>query len=70
MSEWLFNDPPNVAVITTSQVLNGAVILYASHDADDGGWQFHVGEDVNVDDAKIVASRRIVELDNSVIGRC
>jgi hypothetical protein len=54
-------------VITTSQVLEGAVILYASHDADDGGWQFHAGEDVNVDDARVVALRRTVELDNFVI---
>jgi hypothetical protein len=67
LHEWLFDDPPNVAVITTASILEGAVILYVSHDAEDGGWQFHIGEDINVDDAKVIALRRIVEIDNSVI---
>lgn len=44
MKKWLFEDPPNVAVITSNQVLQGNPILYVSHDEDDGCWQFHTGE--------------------------
>src|SRR5262245_54888935 len=43
-TDWLFADRPNDAVFTTRQVLNdGEPILYVSHDADDGAWQFHTG---------------------------
>ncbi len=66
MSEWLFADPQNVAVLTTRQILEGAAILYVSHDEDDGAWQFHSGEIINDADARIVSLRKIVELDNSV----
>ena len=34
MNNWLFDDPPNIAVITTSQVLQGNPILYVSHDVE------------------------------------
>jgi hypothetical protein len=67
MSRWLFDDPPNVAVLTTYQVLKGETILYVSHDEEDGSWQFHTGETVNESDAKVVSLKRIVELDCSVM---
>lgn len=67
MSHWLFDDPPNVAVLTTHQVLKGETILYVSHDEEDGAWQFHTGETMNESDAKVVALKRIVELDCSVM---
>lgn len=42
MTEWMFGDPPNVAVFTTRSIVRGgAWIAYVSHDADDGSWQFH-----------------------------
>jgi hypothetical protein len=66
MSEWLFADPQNVAVLTTCQILEGAAILYVSHDEDDGAWQFHSGEIIDDADARLVSLRKIVELDNSV----
>ena len=42
MTEWMSDDTPNVAVLTTlSIVCDGAPIVHASHDAEDGSWQFH-----------------------------
>lgn len=67
MSDWLFDDPPNVAVLTTDQVLKGKPILYVSHDEEDGTWQFHTSETIDVSNAKVVALKRIVELDRSVM---
>lgn len=40
--DWPFDDPPNLAVITTRSVVRGGEwIASVSHDEDDGGWQFH-----------------------------
>ena len=64
---WRFADPKNVAVITTKQVMREhQPILFVSHDADDGAWQFHTGEPVDEDDAMIVGLARVVELDKSL----
>ncbi len=39
--DWPFADPPNVACFTTWRVLDGIEpIVYVSHDAEDGAWQF------------------------------
>ena len=65
--EWPFEDPPNVAVFTTRQVINKAQpILYVSHDEEDGGWQFHMGKEVSEQDARVVSLKSIVNLDPSV----
>ena len=65
--DWPFDDPPNLAVITTRQVTElGIPILFVSHDADDGGWQFLTGEPSLEEDARVVALRRIWTLDPSV----
>ena len=64
---WPFEDPPNMAVITTRQVTeHSAPILLVSHDADDGGWQFLTGASTLEDDARVVAMRTIWILDPSV----
>lgn len=64
---WLFEDPPNVAVITSTDIVHhGKPILFVSHDNDDGAWQFHTGENVLIDDAMIVALAKIVALDYSI----
>jgi|SRR5919197_5665763 hypothetical protein len=67
--EWPFDDPPNVAVFTTTHVVRaGQPILYVSHDAADGAWQFHSADAFSEDDAMVVALAEIVELDPSIIG--
>ena len=67
-ADWPFpDDPPNVAVITTRGILDGTDwIARASLDADEGDWQFHAAAAPREEDAKIVALRRIYELDPSI----
>jgi len=65
--DWPFEDSPNVAVITTRQVIDEhRPILLVTHDEEDGGWQFLTGETVSEADAKIVALSTIWTLDRSV----
>jgi hypothetical protein len=67
MSAWLFHDPQNVAVITLRQIIFGEKpILYVSHDADDGGWQFLDGGQVREEDAAVVSLANMVQHDASV----
>ena len=64
--DWQFSEPRNLAVITTRQVvLENHPILYVLHD-DDGDWQFHTGEDINEEDAKVVCLSEIVKRDSSI----
>lgn len=66
-NEWPFEDPKNHAVITIKRVVNdGKPILYASHDKDDGGWQFLDGGDVTQEDAMVVSLEQIVQIDPSL----
>ncbi len=69
MSEWKFDDPPNVAVIANRKaVSDDGWIAYVSHDAEDGGWQFHPLDagPSNESEAIVVSLRNIVQLDSSV----
>lgn len=67
MEAWPFDDPENVAVFTTRQVMrDGRPILWVSHDAEDGAWQFHSGEAVEVADAMLVSLRSVFRLDPSI----
>ena len=64
---WPFDDPPNVAVITTRYVTEqGSPILLVSHDEEDGGWQFLPSGPVLEEDARVVALRKIWQLDPSI----
>jgi hypothetical protein len=66
---WLFADPPNMAVITLRRVVDGvSPISFISHDEDDGGWQFLPNADgtLNTAEAKIVSFKSIVDMDSSV----
>lgn len=65
MTPWPFPDPPNVAVVTTRSIVRGAWIAHVSHDADDGGWQFHDSEpgDPREEDAMVVSLQSMVTRD-------
>jgi hypothetical protein len=67
-TDWVFDEPKNVAVFTTRQVIrDGSPILLVSHDADDGSWQFHTGGAVSAADSMmIVALEEIVKHDSTV----
>jgi hypothetical protein len=65
MSDWPFADPENTAAFTLRDVVEGRTpILLATHDDDDGCWQFLDNRvDPNPDDGLVVPLRQIVLLD-------
>lgn len=68
MNEWPFDDPPNVAVITTRQVLEeGYPILMVTHDTDDGGWQVLCGTTNDTNDGRVISLRTAVEIEPSLV---
>jgi hypothetical protein len=65
--EWRFEDEPRVAVFTTTHVVRaGKPIVYVSHDADDGTWQFHSDDAVSTKDLMILALEEILEIDPTI----
>jgi len=65
-SDWPFTETENVAVITTSRVVQeGRAILLVIHD-EDGEWQFLDGGEVRAEDGMVVSLGNIVRRDNSL----
>jgi hypothetical protein len=65
---WPFDDPQNVAVFTTKQIIEKQKpILFVSHDEEDGAWQFHDGDLTSSEDARIVSLLQIVTIDPSIM---
>lgn len=68
MNDWQFDDPPNVAVITTRQVIEEDYpILYVSHDEDDGGWQVLCGTTNETSDGRVISLRSAVEKEPKLV---
>jgi len=66
-SNWPFDDPKNVAVITLRQIIaDGEPILHVSRDIEDGGWQFLGWGDPREEDARVVGLGTMVRLDPSI----
>ena len=56
VSEWPFDDPPDVVTITVRQIVEGVVpILLVTRDAEEGVWQFLPRGEVDVADGKVVS---------------
>lgn len=67
MDDWPFADPPDVATITTRQIIHGnEPILLVSRDADDGCWQFLTGGAFEVADGMIILLRNMIARDPSL----
>jgi len=67
MEDWPFDDPPNMATITTRPVIDGTSwIALVSHDEDDGGWQFLGSEGPVEELVMIVSLRSIFERDSTI----
>jgi hypothetical protein len=67
MEDWPFDEPENVATLTVRQITHGAQpILYVSHDASDGMWQFLTGAPVKMADAMLVSLREVYDIDPSI----
>ncbi len=66
-SNWPFADPPNVATITTRQVIEeGYPIRLVTHDEDDGGWQVLCGTTSAPKDAMVVLLAEVYARDSSI----
>lgn len=66
-ADWPFDDPPNVATITTRGILDGSDwIAHVSHDDDDGAWQFIGTVGAKMDEAMLVGLSHVLESDRSV----
>lgn len=62
-----FTDKKNTATITCCHIMkDNQEILYASHDSDDGIWQFLCGKSHDADEAMIVSLEEIYKYDNSI----
>jgi len=65
--DWPFDEPENLAVITTRQVLEeGRPILLVTHDEDDGGWQFLCTLTNDPSDARVVSLKSVLDRDPSI----
>lgn len=63
-----FSDALNTAVFICSHILDGKEkILFVSHDADDGAWQFLCGKEHNESDARIVSLKYVLDLDPTIV---
>jgi hypothetical protein len=64
---WPFPDPIDAPVITLERILRGeSAVLLATHDEDDGWWQFLDGEQVFEEDGVIVKLGEILQFDPSL----
>ena len=68
MTNWPFNDPPNVAVFTNKKIVDHDTwIQRVTHDEDDGAWQFHPHGGTNELEALVVSLKTITQIDPSVL---
>ena len=69
VSDYQFEQPCDTACITCSHVLNdGAPVLFVTHDADDGGWQFLCGAEHDIEDATVIGMGSVIDLDPTLNG--
>ncbi len=65
MDDWMFEDAPNVAVLTTRSIVqDGAWVARVFHD-EDGAWQFHhdAPGPASEDEAMVMSLRSMVMRD-------
>ena len=62
--DWPFDQAPNVAAITTVQVLkNKLPILKVTHYSDDHSWAFTCGTTNATEDGRVIGMRQVLLLD-------
>ncbi|MDR2173310.1 MAG: hypothetical protein LBE32_03790 [Burkholderiales bacterium] len=65
--EWRFDQGPNVAAITTRQVLDdGLPILQVVHYDDDDSWAFTCGTTDDPGDGRVISMRQALDLDSTL----
>jgi len=66
---WPFDQAPNVAAITTRQVLEDKLpILRATHYLGDDSWAFVCGTTNKTEDARVIGMGEALEIDPSLSG--
>lgn len=66
-TDWPFDQEPNVAAITTRQVLrDGLPILGVTHYSDDHSWAFLCGTTDDEKDGLVISMSEALEIDNSL----
>jgi hypothetical protein len=64
---WPFDQPPNVAAITTQQVIkNGLPILRVTHYSDDHSWAFVCGTTDAEGDGSVIGMGEALEIDPTI----
>jgi hypothetical protein len=65
--KWAFDQGPDVAAITTQQVLDGLPVLNVVHYDDDDSWAFTCGTTDDPDDGRVIAMEEAVNRDPTLI---
>ena len=66
-NDWPFDQAPNVAAITSRQVLeDGLPILHVVHYDDDHSWAFTCGTTDEVDDGRVIGMGCALEIDSTL----
>ena len=63
---WPFDQAPNVAAVTTRQVLEGNPILCVVHYDDDHSWAFTCGTTNDEADGRVISMLEAVDLDSTI----
>ena len=63
---WSFDQAPNVAAITTRQVLEGLPVLLVVHYTDDHSWAFTCGTTDETSDGRVMCMAEALRLDKSL----
>ena len=66
-SDWPFDQEPDVAALTTRQVLEGEPIRSVVHYSDDHSWAFTLGTSDQKEDYRIVDMGHLLKLDKSLV---
>ena len=67
LETWPFDQSPRTAAISVRAVLDGAPILYVSHDEEDDGWQFLDGRPADLAEGRVISMAKAVALDPSLL---
>jgi len=65
-TDWPFDQAPNVAAITTRQVLDGAAILNVVHYSEDDSWAFVCGTTNATEDGRVISMDEALKIDSTL----
>ena len=66
MTDWPFDQAPNVAAITSAGVLDGLPVLLVVHYSEDDSWAFLDGGDFDAANGKVIGMGTAMKLDPTI----